>query len=167
MMKIFWSGQNHMSQNKRRLFIKNIEFQNFGPFFGKFDFPFSNDPKKSITTIVADSNVGKTTFHDITHWGLYGEVKKPITIDYVASTGLDNIEDQGIMNTDAYRQLSKDQSCTTSVIIELHDSAGIKFQIKRELTATLSRETSKKKFDGLNNSRVPDGLDFEMKSFLS
>ena len=42
-----------MSQDKQRLFIKNIEFQNFGPFFGKFDFPFSNDPKKSDTHCTA------------------------------------------------------------------------------------------------------------------
>jgi len=153
--------RNLSEASKERLLIKNIEFENFGPFYGKFDISFSDDPKKSITIIMGDSNEGKTTLHDLIHWGLYGVVKQPFDLDTISEIGIEDITDEGVMNNKAMKKLSKGESCTTSIKMELYDSKGLKFEIKRELVATLNRESNKKKFDELNNSRVPDGLDFE------
>ena len=153
-----------MANSKESLFIKNIEFENFGAYYGHFNFNFSNDPKKSITIILGDNHAGKTTLHDLIHWGLYGEVKEKIVFE--TNQELEDIVDEGLMNTSVIKKLSKGESATTFVKIELHDSNGVKFELKRELTATLNRESTKKKFDELNNSKVPDGLDFEMNSSL-
>lgn len=149
-----------MSKSKYRLFIKKIEIENCGRFYGKgHSILLSDSPEKNITIIIGESGRGKSTIHDLIYWCLYGEHKKHGEEDRDAY-------DYGLVNVDALENLVKGQSVTASVTLTLHDDKEEKYVLTRSLTATLNRESSSRKFDSLNNSRVPTGVDFEQSSKL-
>ena len=66
-----------MSTSKERLFIKKIEIQNAGRFYGSsHSIIFSDSPDKNITIIIGQSGKGKSTIHDLIYWCLYGKHKE-------------------------------------------------------------------------------------------
>ena len=143
-----------MKTRENRLFIKKIEIENCGRFYGKgHSIIFSDSPKKNITIVIGDSGRGKSTIHDLIYWCLYGVHKNYNSME---NTDLD----YGLINDDALEDLGLGQSTTGSVIIYLHDNSGEKYRLSRALKATLTRETDRVRFEERNNSRVSSGLEF-------
>ena len=88
-----------MKTRENRLFIKKIEIENCGRFYGKgHSIIFSDSPKKNITIVIGDSGRGKSTIHDLIYWCLYGVHKNYNSIE---NTDLD----YGLINNDALEDL--------------------------------------------------------------
>jgi|APSaa5957512535_1039671.scaffolds.fasta_scaffold03848_4 DNA sulfur modification protein DndD len=145
------------SEHKERLFIKKLDIENCGRFYGKgHSLQFSDSVEKNITIVIGYSGRGKSTIHDLIYWCMYGEFKSP---------NIDEL-DYGLINTNAIENLSEHQSVTASVTLELHNQHEEKYLITRELTATLMRNSTKREFNSLNNSRVSTGITFEESAKL-
>ena len=143
-----------MSTSKERLFIKKIEIENAGRFYGSnHSIDLSDSSEKNITVIIGYSGRGKSTIHNLIYWCLYGD-HKPSEED---STKLD----YGLINDDALGELTKGDSVTASVTLSLHSDQEERYVLTRKLTATYNRESTKRRFERQNNSRVQDGIDFE------
>ena len=141
--------------DKERLFIKKIEISNCGRFFGAgHEIYLSDSPEKNITIIIGLSGRGKSTIHDLIYWCFYGQFKNN---DQAQNKSID----YGLVNIDALNGLSRGQSTTASVTIWLHDNNGEKYVLTRKLTATFDKELTSRRFEALNNSRVPTGMNFE------
>lgn len=141
--------------SKDRLLIQKIEIENCGRFNGpNHSIPLSNSPEKNITIIIGESGRGKSTIHDLVYWCLYGRHKKR---DENESRGLD----YGLINKDALENLRIGESVIGKVTIYLHDQKEEKYVLTRELKAILNRESTKREFNSLNNSRVSAGIDWE------
>ena len=145
-----------MSVDKERLFIKKIEIQNAGRFYGSgHSITLSDSSDKNITVIIGLSGRGKSTIHDLIYWCLYGEHKQH------AADERRNL-DYGLINVDALNSLSRGNSVTASITLSLHNSKEEKYLITREITATFNRESTRREFNPENNSQVPTGIDFEV-----
>ena len=149
-----------MSIDKQRLFIKKMDMGNIGRFYGSdHSIVFSDSPEKNITIIIGNSGRGKSTIHDMIYWCLYGEHKKSNEDEH---QGLD----YGLINSDALEKLSKGDSVTASVTLDLHDNTERKYGLTRYLKATYNRDSKNRRFEPLNNSKVQSGLDFEISAKL-
>lgn len=145
---------------RERLFIKKIEIENCGRFYGTgHSILLSDSTEKNITIIIGDSGRGKSTIHDSIYWCLYGEHKR-------LEDNEKNELDYGLINSDALENLSKGESVTASVTLSLHNEKEEKYLLTRQLKATLNRDSNSRKFEPLNNSRVPSGMDFETSARL-
>ena len=141
-----------MSVDKERIFIKRIDINNVGRFYGSHSITLSDSFDKNITIVIGLSGLGKSTIHNLIYWGLYGEHKN--------SDGLENI-DYGLINIDALQNLSTGGNVTASVTLHLHNDKERKYLLTRKLTATCNRDSAKQRFEPQNNSRVMAGFDFE------
>jgi len=145
-----------MPDEKERLFIKKIDIENAGRFYGSgHSITLSDSPDKNITVIIGLSGRGKSTIHDLIYWCLYGKHKQHTADEHK------NL-DYGLINIDALNNLSKGNSVTASVTLSLHNNKGEKYLITREITATFNRDSTARKFNPENNSRVPVGIYFEV-----
>ena len=143
-----------MKTERARLFIKKLEIENCGRFYGKgHSIIFSDSPEKNITIVIGDSGRGKSTIHDLIYWGLYGKHK-----GHGNKTNEDL--DYGLINNDALDNLEVNDSTTGSITISIHDDSGERYRLKRTLTAALTEDTDKRRFEERNNSRVSSGLEF-------
>ena len=140
-----------MSTDKERIFIKRIDISNVGRFYGQHSITLSDSPDKNITIILGLSGRGKSTIHNLIYWGLYGEHKNSNEREEI---------DYGLINIDALQNLSKYESTTASVTLDLYNNQGIKYSLTRELIATYDRDSTTQKFEPQNNSRVSAGLSF-------
>lgn len=124
-----WSGVRGMpSQNKIRLYIKKIEIENCGRFYGKgHSLILSDSPEKNITIIAADSGIGKSTIHDLIYWGLYGKHKP-------TKEKSNKQVDYGIINNDALTSLKCGDSTSGSITISIYDDVGELYELKRTIT---------------------------------
>ncbi len=148
------------NEEKERLFIKKIDIENCGRFYGSGHSIFLSDsPEKNITIIIGYSGRGKSTIHDLIYWCLYGEHKKHTEDEH---RGLD----YGLINTDALESLSKGESVTASVTLSLHNNKEEKYLLTRQLQATFIHDSTKRDFEPQNNSRVPSGMEFVTSSKL-
>ncbi len=148
------------NEEKERLFIKKIDIENCGRFYGSGHSIFLSDsPEKNITIIIGYSGRGKSTIHDLIYWCLYGEHKKHTEDEH---RGLD----YGLINTDALESLSKGESVTASVTLSLHNNKEEKYLLTRQLQATYVHDSTKRDFEPQNNSRVPSGMEFVTSSKL-
>ncbi len=148
------------NKSKERLFIKKIEIENCGRFYGPgHSIMLSDSPEKNITIIIGYSGRGKSTIHDLIYWCLYGEHKKHAEDEH---RGMD----YGLINTDALENLSKGQSVTASVTLSLHNDKEEKYLLTRQLKATFNHDSTKRDFEPQNNSRVPSGMVFETSAKL-
>ena len=144
-----------MPTSKERLFIKKIEIQNAGRFYGSnHSITFSDSPDKNITIIIGHSGKGKSTIHDLIYWCLYGKHKEH-SVDERKDI------DYGLINSDALERLSEGNSVTASVTITLHNANEQKYILTRKLKATYGRNSTKREFEPLNNSKVQSGIIFE------
>lgn len=148
------------NKSKERLFIKKIEIENCGRFYGSgHSIVLSDSPEKNITIIIGYSGRGKSTIHDLIYWCLYGEHKKYAEDEH---RGMD----YGLINTDALENLSKGQSVTAYVTLSLHNDKGEKYLLTRQIKATFNHDSTKRDFEPQNNSRVPSGMVFETSAKL-
>jgi hypothetical protein len=148
------------NKSKERLFIKKIEIENCGRFYGPgHSVVLSDSPEKNITIIIGYSGRGKSTIHDLIYWCLYGEHKKHTEDEH---RGLD----YGLINTNALENLSKGESVTASVTLSLHNDKEEKYLLTRQLKATFNQDSVKREFEPQNNSRVPSGMGFETSAKL-
>ena len=63
------------NNNTERLFIKKIEINDCGRYYGHHEILLTDPNEKNITIIFGDSGTGKSTIHDLIYWCLYGEFK--------------------------------------------------------------------------------------------
>lgn len=148
------------NKEKERLFIKKIDIENCGRFYGSdHSISLSDSSEKNITIIIGYSGRGKSTIHDLIYWCLYGEHKKHTEDEH---RGLD----YGLINTDALENLSKGESVTASVTLSLHNDKEEKYLLTRQLQATFIHDSTKRDFEPQNNSRVPSGMEFVTSSKL-
>ena len=143
-----------MKTERPRLFIKKLEIENCGRFYGKgHSIVFSDSPEENITIVIGDSGRGKSTIQDLIYWGLYGEHK-----DRDNRTNEDS--DYGLINNDALDNLKVNSDTAGSITISIHDDSGERYRLKRTLIATSIEDTDKTRFEERNNSRVSSGLEF-------
>ena len=144
-----------MVPEKERLFLKKMNMENIGRFYGSdHSIIFSDSSEKNITIIIGNSGLGKSTIHHMIYWCLYGEHKK-------SHENEDQELDYGLINSDALEKLSKGENVTASVTLYLHDDTKEKYVLTRYLKARYNRDSTSRRFETLNNSHVSSGLDFE------
>ncbi len=143
------------TEKTQRLFIKKVEMENVGRFYGSgHSIELSDSVDQNITVVIGLSGRGKSTIHDMIYWCLYGEFKEH-------SRKENERLDYGFMNSDTLENLSQGKTAVATVTISLHDNDGEKYQLVRQLKATYNRDSSARKWESQNNSNVPSGIDFE------
>lgn len=148
-----------MEPEKEKLFIQKMDMSNVGRFYGTgHSIVLSDSSDKNITVIIGYSGRGKSTIHDLIYWCLYGEHKKH-------SEEMKEL-DYGLINVDALENMSKGDEVNASVTLSLYDGNGEKYNLTRELTATLNKESDKRIFNEYNNSQVKSGISFDTKVTL-
>ena len=148
--------------DKERIYIKTINIENCGRYYGSHEISFSNSSEKNITIIMGDSGLGKSTIYDLIYWCMYGEFK----IHDKKDDDDEDAQDYGLINTDLLEDLNVGEETFASVSMSFYDEKGEKLFLTRTLKAKHLKDLDSRKFEPLNNSFVRKGTQFELSSKL-
>lgn len=128
------------------MIINKLTLQNFRQFLGKQELRFSNDPKKKMTLLIAESGVGKTTILRSFEWIFYGKCKYSKVLNDSLRSSMEpgkseyvicSVEIQHDSNTYTITRTQKFTKANTAVTslgselsIEWKDNGGLSKQVR-------------------------------------